>query len=323
MNNVRTLLTFLICLLISQHSYAQLVVEEPGFQIINTFAIPGDLTSELGTMMFSADGGTIFVIDDSEGTGSAVMTASVVRDADGNVTSFGPFTEVFQYDYMDTGLEYGPGTDTFFFKIYNDEIGQRLSNGTVETTTVTGYDGEYGGLAFIPPTYPNGGNLVTAEYENYYSLWLHQVTPDGDGSFTVNGEGALFASFEDAGEYYVGDLIFITDGPLAGNVMVTLYQGANTLVYFPLGADGLPVGGVDVTPSVFASGYTGAWGVAIDPITNNIWMIDYSETEGIALIQIGGLEAIPVPFLNEYSLAALALLLLLSAGWLGLRRGFA
>ncbi len=103
---------------------------------------------------------------------------------------------------------------------------------------------------------------------------------------------SFFLYFTNADEYYVSDLVFITSGSLAGNAMVAIYNGnnSNSLVYFPIGADGLPVGGVDVTPTVFASGYTGAWGVAVDPVSNNIWMIDYDETDGVAMTQIGALS---------------------------------
>lgn len=308
-------------LLASQHSQAQLVVDDPNYEIVNTFPVPADLNSELGTMMFSADGNTVFIIDGTEELGSTVSSAAVTRNARGDVVSFGAFTEFFQYDYLDTGLEYGPGTDTLFFKIYTDEIGQCLSNGTIETTTVTGYDGDYGGLAFIPPGFANAGNLVTGAYEEYYTLWQHQVTPDGDGSFTVNGAGTLYADFTNADEYYVSDLVFITSGSLAGNAMVAIYNGSNSnsLVYFPIGADGLPVGGVDVTPTVFASGYTGAWGVAVDPVSNNIWMVDYDETGGVAMTQIGALArggASPsgIPTVPAYGLilSALGLVLLAS-----------
>jgi hypothetical protein len=342
MKKINGIIVLFISLLVSQYGHAQMVIEEAGYEIISTFAVPGDLNSELGTIMFSADGDTVFVLDGSEDTESTVSSASVTRDGSGNVTSFGAFTEVFMYDYLDTGLEYGPGTDTLFFKIYpgnesEDEgmIGQRLSGGAIETTEVSGYDGDYGGLAFIPGTFTNGGNLVTGAYNEYYSLWLHQVSPDGDGSFTVNPAGTLYATFENTtGHYYVSDLIFITSGPLAGNAMVALYNGydsedeSDTLLYFPVGADGLPVGGVDVTPTVFASGYTGAWGVAMDPITNNIWMIDYDETDGIALTQIAEEQAVvggtavgvtAVPVLSPAFLGALVLLLL-GVGWIGIGR---
>ena len=101
--------------------------------------------------------------------------------------------------------------------------------------------------------------------------------------------------------------------------MVAIYNGnnSNSLVYFPIGADGLPVGGVDVTPTVFASGYTGAWGVAVDPVSNNIWMIDYDETDGVAMTQIGALSrgatptnAIPTMSVYGLMLSALGLVLL-------------
>ncbi len=287
MKAIRYWLILFLGLMYSWTALAQLIVEEPGYQIINTFGVPAGLSSSLGTMLFSADGNTVYIIENSEDADAAISSAIVVRDGNGDVIGFGTFTQVFAHPNLDSGLEFGPGTDTYFFRVEPERIGQRLTNGSIETTIITGYDGYYGGLGFIPPGYTNGGDIVTAAYNEYYELYKHDVTPDGDGSFTVNGAGTLYADFTAADEYYVSDIVFITSGHLAGNAMVSLYYGTNSLVYFPIDADGLPVGGVSVTPQVFASGSTGAWGVAVDPVTDNIWMIDYYETGGIALTQIG------------------------------------
>jgi hypothetical protein len=272
----------------SLNTMAQITVVEPGYEIINTFSLPANLTSELGTMMFSGDGSMVYILDDVESSDSALWSASVVRNGSGDVTGFGTFSQVFAYAGMDTGLEFGPGTGTYFFRIESGGIGQRLTSGTVETTAVTPYDDVFGGLAFIPASYPNGGNMVTTSYDDG-TLYLHAVTPDGDGSFTVNEAGTLYADFSASiGTSVLGDLVFISSGPLAGNVLMALYSTTpNTLAYFPLGADGLPSGGTTPTPEVFATGDNVTWGVAIDPVTDNIWAINYGEPEGVALTQIG------------------------------------
>jgi hypothetical protein len=289
MKKLGTVLLISVLLSASPLAQAQLVIEKPGYEIINTFLLPENLDSSLGDMLFSRDGKTVFIIDESESADAAVSAAAVNRNERGTVISFGEFREVFAFPNMDTGLVYGPGTETLFFNLDGPKMGQRLTDGTIEITDITGYNARYGGLDFVPAMYPNGGNIVTTAYSENYLLYQHEVTPDGDGSFTVDGAGKLYADFTASGNDNVGDLMFITSGPMAGNVMVALYTAETdySLVYFPVGSDGLPPGGPAVTPHVFASGSTGAWGVTMDPVTGNFWMVDYDEVGDVVMTQIG------------------------------------
>ncbi|MFT5710243.1 MAG: hypothetical protein ACI8QT_000937 [Halioglobus sp.] len=152
----QTLLALFCELIFNSIVLAQVSVVEPGFEIISTFDVPAGLTSSLGTMLFSNDGNTAYILDESEESDSAVWSATVTRNARGDVTGFGSFTQVFAFSNMDTGLELGPGTGTFFFAIEEGGIGQRLTSGTVETTAVSPYDDEYGGLAFIFASWVSG-----------------------------------------------------------------------------------------------------------------------------------------------------------------------
>lgn len=321
---IRSAFIMVFSLFIYNNALGQLTVDEPEYQVFNTFDIPPNLTSSLGTILFSADGNTVWILDESEDSDSSIWTATVTRDAQGNVTAFGAFSEVFEYDYMDTGLEFGPSSDTMFFYVYDGGIGQRLANGTVEVTAVSPYDDSYGGVAFIPGSYPNGGSILHASYDDG-QVYIHAATPDGDGSFTVNGTGTLYADFSvSIGTSTLGDIIVITNGPLAGNVMMAIYDlSGMTLAYFPIGADGLPVGGTTPTPQTFASGDLGTWGVAFDPVTGNIWAVDYDSSDVDALYQISGPALsptgplVPVPTLTGISLALLSLMLL---GVVALRR---
>jgi hypothetical protein len=295
-------------LLFSLSSFALIMSVRDGFTVVNEFPSPAGLTGSLGDLEFSADGNTVYLTDESESTGSTVYTASVNRDASNNVTSFGGFTPLFTQDYIDTGLAFAPGSSTLFYRTVPDPyyISQRTSGGMVEDTEIINYDGEYGGLAFIPAQYSNANDLLTTSY-NDEQIWRHPITDDMDGTFTI-GSGVLVSDV--AGGLSMGDLEYITQGPLANNLIIAGYSD-DTFALFTLPVNtttGLPA--ATSTPVEFAegvSGSNGVWGVAIDPVSNNIWAIDYSDS---TLTQIRAVPPRVIPATNYISILLMIILLL-------------
>lgn len=258
---------------------AQLVVEHPYYHIEGEFGLPVGLTESLGDMMFSSDGSMVYFIDQSEDETSAVWTAPVIRDGL-RVTGFGTMTHIFTEPWMDTGIEFAPGSSTLFFRGWDPDvaaIGQRRSDGVIEYKPTVNYDGGNGGLAFFPPNYSNGGNLVSSSYDDA-TIFMHAVSDDGDGTFTV-ADGTLFADFLGLGlTTGMGDVEFLTSGPLAGTLLIAFYGYADwSLSYIDLDTTtGLPSGGATPTPIPFLTGTTEAWGVAVDPVTDSIWVTIWS-----------------------------------------------
>lgn len=291
MRRIFIFVSVIVMLFTAMPASAQLVVEELGYEIVGEFALPAGLTGALGDIMFSADGSTVYFLDMAEDETSSVYTMSVVRNGE-NVVGFNALMPEFTEPWMDTGLEFAPGSTTLFFRGWDPVvagIGQRKFDGTTEYKGINNYDGDNGGLAFFPSVYTNSGNLVSSSYDDA-TVFMHAVTDDGDGTFTV-ADGTLFADFSAlALTTGIGDVEFYTSGPLADTLLIAFYDHVDESVsYIDLDAStGLPSGGTTPTLHPLLSGTTEVWGLGIDPITDHIWVTIWSPTFEPYLIEIAG-----------------------------------
>jgi hypothetical protein len=282
---------------IAMPASAQLVVEHPFCHIIGEFGLPAGLTDDLGDIQFSDDGSMVYFIDQSEDQNAAVWSAPVIRDAGGNVSGFGTMTLIFAEPYMDTGLEFAPGSSTMFFRGYDPDepaIGQRRSDGAIEYKRITGYTGDHGGVAFVPQIYASFGNLVSTSY-NDARIFSHAVTDDGDGTYTV-ADGTIYADF--SGMVLtngMGDAEFMTSGPLADTLLIVFYDYVGeSLSYIDLDpSTGLPIEGTTPTLHPLLTGTTEAWGLGVDPLTGYIWVTMWDPTFEPYIL------AIAVPFFAD------------------------
>ena len=282
-----------------------------GYEVLNFVAVPAAVPEYYGDLSFSSDGNTAYFIGLAEDSGSGVWEAAVNRDGNGNVTGFGAAANLFMEDKIDTGLLHYPGSTTQFYRGYasttQSSIGQRTAGGAIEHKVINNYDGDYGGLAVVPDLYPNAGNLLSSSYRDG-QIFQHSVSDDGDGTYTI-GPGPLFVDYVKTSS--LGDIEYVTSGPLVNTLIFVDYddEGDQTVGYYSIDpATGLPVGGTTATPQLFVTGYDWAWGLSIDPVTDNIWVINYNDD---SLLQITA-AAVPEP--------ATAAMVLLGAGGLICRR---
>ena len=85
------------------------------------------------------------------------------------------------------------------------------------------------------------------------------------------------------------------------------------LYHFPIDpVTGLPAEGTTPTPVAFVNnGNDSAWGVATDPITGNIWLIEWDGTDS-DLFQIGAIPPpVGVPTAGFWSSTVLMILIML------------
>lgn len=243
--------------------------------IFNQFVDPADLILNYGDLLFTADGNQVYVIVDSEGINGRVLVADVSRDSSRNVTGFGAFTELFVADNIDTGLAYAPGSDTLFYHQSNLGIGQRRATGEQEQFVIQNYDDGYGGLAFVPAQYSHANQLLKADYNNN-QLWLHAVSDDGDGTFTLAPASLVSNVVAEA----LGDVEYITTGTFANHLIIADYTELLPLGTAPsvflIAVDettGLPANDPTMVP--FAGGVNDAWGLSFDPFSGNLWLIQF------------------------------------------------
>lgn len=306
---------FLSCLLLlgglsPAAVFSQLVIEDDRFEIVNTFTLPTGATPEICDLHFSPDGNTAYLSSDCEDRSSEIVSASVQRSSGGDVVGFGTFATVFAEALIDSGLQFGPGTDTFFYWVEDGGIGQRPTGGPQELVAPTDYSYEYGGLEFIPPGYPNAGGLLHSNYGEGM-IFLHAVTYDGDGTFTVAAGSSVWADLSSTvGTDVIGDVEILTSGPLAGHALVALYDGDDSLGVFPISAAGTPARGGGVDVDVLASGTSNAWGVEQDPTTGNLWAVIYEDEDDVTvLVQIRSrAQVLEVPLSRSGQIVFLALL---------------
>ena len=258
------------------------VVEDPYCHIIGEFGVPAGLTEPLGDMMFNNDGSVVYFVDRSEYDDSAVWSAPVIRDGGGNVTGFGSMTLLFADDYIDTGLEFAPGSTTMFYRGWGPNeaaIAQRRADGAIEYTEIYNYEAYFGGLAFVPTGYSSFGNLVSTSYYDE-EMYSHMVTDDGDGTYTV-ADGTLFADLSGSGlADSMGDVEFVTSGYLADSLLIAFHDYVgNTISFIDLDpSTGLPAEGPTPTVHPLLTGTTEAWGIAVDPVTGYVWATMYEPT---------------------------------------------
>ena len=267
-----------ISLLFCHALEAQTITDvEPGFILVNEFIEPSGATFSLGDILFSEDGDTIYILSDSDTKTSAVQIASVVRNDAGDVTGFGSFEELFAEENMVSGLIFAPGTDTLLYRRSpfdpDNYISQRTNTGTIIETAISDYDDALGGLAFVPSQYSNAGQLLSTSSGDQ-AIFLHTVSDNLDSTYTISETSSKTADFTG---FDIADIEYITSGAFQDRIVMAVTSDTSSSLAMISVDDvtGLPLDGASMYS--IASGTDSAFGVAIDPITLNIWVVDYLE----------------------------------------------
>lgn len=250
---------------------------DPRLAYVNQFAMPSEVTAPLGDLEFSSDGATAWLISASGSDDASVWRFVVERDDSGVVTGFSAASQLFADAGVDTGLTLGPNTQTFVYRTSSLGITQRFEDDATEDYSIVNYSDAGGGLAFVPGAFSQAGNIVSTSCGGAY---LHQTSPDGDGSFTINA-GQLYADLSLLGSFgiCVGDLEFLTESRLAPAMLFAADGGGGLGEVFSIELDpgtGEPVDGTQTspTPLIDGLGAGAAWGLAVDPVNNNLFVIE-------------------------------------------------
>ncbi len=273
-----------VLLLGSSAFSAAATLHVPGYVEVNQYSLPAGVPSPLGDVMFSDDGNTLYIVGGSSTFGSEVWTVPVIRDAAGAVTGLGSATRLMAFPNIDTGLEHRPGTDSLVFRGNSGVVGQMLADGSVVTSTAAGASYN-GGLAFVPEALPNAGDLLVGNY-NSGVINSYAPTDNADGSFTP----VLTGFYSNSAFGATGDLEFVPSGDFENDLMYTNWNGGTVSIIDIDPLSGNPVGGGTAPPvTLFASDLgTGPWGLAFDPVTNDLFIANFTGNPYDGIVQISG-----------------------------------
>ncbi len=276
----------------------------PGFQVMRVWAgspLSSTETSRpslgipanLGAMLFSRDGNTLYIVGAADDTTSGVYAVSVVRDAiTHEVTDLvGPATLAFSGTSpfastgLDAGLEFGPSGTLFYSYFDANRLAERV--GTTEmqfSLNPLGVPRAIAGFTFSPFRIDPGTGFGRLQINTGYGSNLYEL------SLSTSG-GGFFAPAAQTPAPFAGDLMYVAndDGELH---IVTIDPGTG------LAVDGTThqptLGTASPVDTRFASGFgsnatSGPFGLEFDPINNDLfvstWQGDPSVFNSIVQIQ--------------------------------------
>jgi len=279
---MRTLLLFLYSTLLASTLAAQNV--EPPFDadyVLDDLGQPVGIPGNLGGLaMRWVDPYDVYLVGSATRADAAVYRVRVTRDGRGHITGFAePALWVADAPDADGGLEFGRRGVLFFTRYSNNQLGQIRPGSSGMDKSVPlgplGVVGSVGGLAFVPPGYPNAGELTLLSF-NLSRSYGARLAPDGDGTFDVLS---------------VTDGLQISGGPEGYrhippgspqfddySSVVVCEWGAFAIAAYDLDATGHPLA---ATRRVLVSDLAGAMGAAIDPYTGDLLVSLYGGSPGI------------------------------------------
>jgi len=257
-----------------------------GYEVRNVYGSPAGVGDPLGGLYIEANGSTFWIMSDSEDLDANARTGVVSRDVEGHINGFGGTTMQWAHQYADLGMIRHPDTNTQFYTAWVDPnltIEQRAAGSFFFTTPIAGQT--YAGLEFL--TTSGGTDLLVSLYD-INEIWRYSLTPNtgpsSAGTFSLTFEG-VWADLSGSG-WGVGDLAWMTAGPLAGQLAVAGWDSdeVHTLPVDPVTGD--YAGGSSLLGSGFKEPGAGAWGMAIDPETGDLFVTAWDFDGGGTITQI-------------------------------------
>ena len=316
----RVLVVSTLAVLAAPVAAQDLDLAEPGiYEVKSTWSadlvgVPGPF----GGLLFSESGESLYVVGEAELPNSALYAVPVARDpATNEVVELGPIDKVRRLfngsiPGLDSGLEYGPES-TLFYTYYArsdqaaNKLAQRPDGGTgperVFDMLRVGIPQSVTGLTFSPHII----DLKTKFGLLQVSAWSEAQDAPAKSLYNVpliSDNGGFFEPQE--AEVFVtlpvqngtGAIRYIPSGSSAGNLMYVNWETGRIDVLLIDQATGFPIDdrtGLAAlgtrTPRLrpFASGLgRGPWGLAFDPMTNDLFVSTFQRPPSNSVIQIGG-----------------------------------
>ncbi len=294
----------------------------PGFQVTRVWAgsaLDANMASRsslgipanIGGLLFSSDGNTLYVVGAASGDGSGVYAVSVVRDPSTHeVTNLvGPATLVFAGAPpsagagVDAGLEFGPSGTLFYSYFDANRLAERVGGSEMQfNLTSLAVPSSVAGLTFSPfRTDPGTGfgrlQINTGRAATLYELSLSAAgggffTPTGKTTFATLPKGSLAGMQYVPSAPYTGNLMYVAndDGELH---FITIDPATGFAI--DKGTQQPTQGTANPVDTLFASGFgknatSGPFGLEYDPINNDLFVSTWQGDPTVfnSIIQIQG-----------------------------------
>jgi len=293
----------------------------PGFQVMRVWAgspLSSTETSRpslgipanLGAILFSRDGNTLYIVGAADDTTSGVYAVSVVRDAiTHEVTDLvGPATLAFSGTSpfastgLDAGLEFGPSGTLFYSYFDANRLAERV--GTTEmqfSLNPLGVPRAIAGFTFSPFRIDPGTGFGRLQINTGYGSNLYELSlSTSGGGFFAPAAQTLFATLP---KQSLAGMQYVPSAPFAGDLMYVANDDGELHIVTIDPGTGLAVDGTTHQPTLgtanpvdtrFASGFgsnatSGPFGLEFDPINNDLfvstWQGDPSVFNSIVQIQ--------------------------------------
>lgn len=290
---------------------AAVVLEDPAnFAVKRTWSGPTELgiPANLGGLLFSADGATLYAVGNSERAASALYAVPVTRDPiTHEVVDLGPIgsvTKVFDGNAatpgLDAGWDVGPAGTLFYTYWSANYLGQRPGGvagaETLFDMATVGVPSSIAGLTFSPHVTDPGTGFGLMQISSWQGANLFNVplTAAGGGVFTP-GTVETFVTLPQQG---TGAIQYVPSGPFAGDVMYVNWNYGEVRILDIDAPTGLPIDQGTMLPTLgttnpvderFASELgVGPWGLEFDPLTNDFFVGTWGGSPSNSILQIGG-----------------------------------
>ncbi|ACB52384.1 hypothetical protein cce_3036 [Crocosphaera subtropica ATCC 51142] len=286
--------------------------------------VPGVPNPYGGITFLPDDPNTLLITGRSDFPDATAYSIGVLRDSNNRITGFsGEATVVTtvpgiggegrpnaEFAGADGGLTFGPN-NVLFYTTFDNTLGQVLPGSSTPDKLVDltglGVEISTGALRFVPAGFPGEGRLKIGSY-NGSTIYDTTVSPDGSGTFNIATPGSS-VHLGGPEETFVGPEAFIYvdeekpgfEGP---SLLVAQWGQGFGVTAYEVDGNGDPI--IDTARQFlnwpkFKSG--GPEGMIIDPLTGDILMTTYIETEGLGsqVLRVSATPSTPAtPDMNPF-----------------------
>jgi len=268
------------------------------------------IPANLGGMLFSGDGNTLYIVGAADDTTSGVYAVSVVRDAmTHEVTDLvGPATLAFSGTSpfastgLDAGLEFGPSGTLFYSYFDANRLAERVGTEMQFSLNPLGVPRAIAGFTFSPFRIDPGTGFGRLQINTAYGSNLYELalSPSGGGFFAPAAQ-TLFATLP---RQYLTGMQYVPSPPFAGDLMYVANDDGELHIITIDPGTGLAVDGTTHQPTLgtvspvdtlFVSGFgsnttSGPFGLEFDPINNDLFVSTWEGDPSVfnSIVQIQG-----------------------------------